>query len=276
MRCRDVDRLVTGYIDGALDERRSSAVRGHLRVCSTCAARVEDEARLRDAAGHIAPVDPPAALWDAIDARLAEAEIADAGRPAVWLLGQRAVDAVRRWALPLSLAGAVAVGLLVLWLPRDHAGRSPRAGATRARAVSGRSPAGAGAGAAGVIASTAGGGDQGAGSPHGRAADPCAATASRDEEVLCQMNRSDRRYLDAITELARLAAEERTGWSAADASRFDARLADLDRAALVERKRLAARVGVEPADRDPLYAIYQAKIEFMTRAVVGGEVEGSR
>lgn len=273
MRCRDVDRLVSGYIDGALDERRSSAVRGHLRVCEECAARVEDEARLRDAAGQLAPVDPPPALWDAIDARLAEAEIADSRRPAVWLWGQRAVDTLRRWALPMSLVGAVAVGLLVLWLPRDHAGGSARRGAPLARSGSDHLATGAGVAA---LASTAGARDPRAASPRAASADPCAATASRDEEVLCQMNRSDRRYLDAIAELAQLAGEERAGWTAAAATRFDARLADLDRAALVERKRLAARAGVGPADRDPLYAIYQAKIEYMTRAVVGGEVGGSR
>src|SRR6185503_5104567 len=89
MRCADVERLVTEYVDGELDERRSSALRGHLRVCTGCAARVEDEVAVRETAGSLAPLDPPADLWAAIDTRLAEAEIADARRSRVWLWWQR-------------------------------------------------------------------------------------------------------------------------------------------------------------------------------------------
>ncbi len=99
MTCRDVDALVTRHVDGELDDARASALRGHLRSCAACRARVEDEALLRDSAADLAPIDPPAELWDGIQARLAEAEVADAGRSRAWLWWQRL--------RPHALTGAV-------------------------------------------------------------------------------------------------------------------------------------------------------------------------
>ena len=71
MRCRDVLRLSTAYIDGQLDERRSSAVRGHLRTCVACESAVAQEVQIRDAAAELDPIDPPAALWRAVEEKLA-------------------------------------------------------------------------------------------------------------------------------------------------------------------------------------------------------------
>ncbi len=247
MRCRDVDDLVTAYVDGELDERRSSALRGHLRVCSACADRVEDEARVREAAGSLEPLDAPAELWSAIDARLAEAEIADARRSRVWLWCQRALDGARRYRIAFAVAGAAAAAALAVWIVRGGGGERPVAGAQVAElapAVKSSAPA-----------------------PTG---DPCDAVATHDEQVLCQMHEADRRYLDAIAELTRLVAEERAGWTAADTARFDAALADLDRAAGDELKRLAVATAAPSSSRDPLYSIYQAKIDLLSRAAVGG------
>jgi hypothetical protein len=249
MRCADVERLVTDYVDGDIDERRSSALRGHLRVCEACAARVEDEVAVRESAASLAPLDPPADLWSAIDARLAEAEIADARRSRVWLWWQRALDGVRRHPLPVGLAGAAVAAVVAVWLVR--------------------------------------GGEESAAHPHHQLAevapevkpsappilsdDPCDAVATHDEQTLCQMQAADRRYLDAIAELSQVVAEERAGWPAEQAARFDAAVAELDRAAGNELKRLA--VAPPPpavAGRDPLYSIYQRKLDLLSRAAVGG------
>lgn len=245
MRCRDVDDLVTAYVDGELDERRSSALRGHLRVCTACAERVEDEARLREAAGSLQPLDPPAELWAAIDARLADAEIADARRSRAWLWWQRAVDGARRHRIAVGMAGAAAAAVLAVWIVR---------GAGEERAPAGRPQV-----AELATAVQASG------------ADPCDAVATHDEQVLCQAHEAERRYLDAIAELSQLVAEERASWAAADAARFDAALAELDRAAGDELRRLAVAAGASPSSRDPLYSIYQAKIDLLSRAAVGGE-----
>jgi hypothetical protein len=251
MRCADVERLVTEYVDGDLDERRSSALRGHLRVCAACAARVEDEVAVRETAGSLAPLEPPSDMWSAIDAKLAEAEIADARRSRIWLWWQRALDGVRRHPLPVGLCGAAACAVIAVWLVR--------------------------------------GGEQSATHPHHQLAevspevkpstpsapvesgDPCDTVATHDEQTLCQMQAADRRYLDAIAELTQVIAEERAGWPAAQAARFDAAVAELDRAAGDELKRLAV-VPPPPAvaGRDPLYSIYQKKIDLLSRAAVGG------
>ncbi len=249
MRCADVERLVTDYVDGDLDERRSSALRGHLRVCAACAARVEDEVAVRESAAGLEPLDPPTDMWSAIDARLAEAEIADARRSRVWLWWQRALDGVRRHPLPVGLGAAAVAAVVAVWLVR-------------------------------------GSGEEGAAHPHHQLAevapevkpsapaatdDPCDAVASLDEQTLCQMRAADRRYLDAIAELDQAVAEERASWPAEQAARFDAAVAELDRAASDELKRLAV-ASPPPAvsGRDPLYSIYRRKIDLLSRAAVGG------
>jgi hypothetical protein len=245
-RCRDVDRLATLYVDGELDDRRSSALRGHLRVCVRCAERVEDEARVRELASELEPIDPPAAMWKAIDASLAQEEIGDSRRSGMWLALQRLADGARRNALVMGLGSAAAVVALLVWLPGADDGRraEPRAASVtpaQARTDGPTPPA-------------------------------CTGARSHDELVLCQGHESDRRYLDAIAELRRALAEERTAWTADDASRFDSALAELDRAAHVERLRLAGQPASEaPANRDPLYTIYQAQIELLSTAVVAGD-----
>ncbi|HWM88697.1 MAG TPA: zf-HC2 domain-containing protein [Kofleriaceae bacterium] len=244
--CRDVDRLATAYIDGELDDRRSSAVRGHLRVCESCAERVEDEARVRELCSGLDPVDPPSAMWKAIDARLADAEIGDSRRSALWLFLQRSLDGARRNALALGVCAAGAAVLLIVWLPGggEEQTASPEAAvapADRAEPQQGEGPA-------------------------------CAGARSHEELVLCQSHASDRRYLDAIAELKGAVADERTSWTPADAARFDASLAELDRAAQLERVRLAGQPPATPASRDPLYSIYRAQIDLLSSAVVAGDL----
>jgi hypothetical protein len=221
-------------------------VRGHLRVCTTCAERVEDEARVREAAASLEPLDPPGELWSAIDAHLAEAEIADAERSRVWLWWQRALDGARRHRIAFGVAGAAAAAALAVWIVRGGGDDRPVAGQ-----VAELAPA--------VKSSSA-----------GATGDPCDAVATHDEQVLCQMHEADRRYLDAISELTGLVAEERAGWTSADSARFDAALAELDQAVGDELKRLGVAVGASPSSRDPLYSIYQAKIDLLSRAAVGG------
>jgi hypothetical protein len=251
--CRDVDRLATAYVDGELDDRRSSAVRGHLRTCSACAERVEDEARVRQLAAGLEPVDPPASMWQAIDAQLAVAEIGDSRRSAMWLLVQRGLDGMRRNALVCGLAGAGVAILLLLWLPGGDDEDAPRTAATASA---------------------------GAGDARAEVAQParsdCGGARTHEELLLCQTHDADRRYLEAIAELTRAMADERPSWPASDASRFDAALAELDDAAEIERVRLAGQPPeAAPASRDPLHTIYRAQIELLSSAVVAGDFSGA-
>ena len=114
MTCRDVQRWVTGYIDGELDERRSSALRGHLRSCRDCRSCVENEAAIRDEVSQLPPVEPPATLWSGIEAGIAAAESEDAGRSRLWMVWPR----LRSAALPAAVVVSAAA-LFILWLVRD-------------------------------------------------------------------------------------------------------------------------------------------------------------
>jgi Putative zinc-finger len=250
--CRDVDRLATAYVDGELDERRSSAVRGHLRVCASCAERVEDEARVRELAAGLEPIDPPASMWQAIDARLAEAEIGDSHRPAHWFLVQRWLDAVRRNVVAVGLAATGAAIVLILWLPGGDDGESPRSASAPAAATS---PA-------------ADGNEQ----VRPSAQPACAGARTHDEQVLCLTRRADQRYLEAIAELSRAVTEERASWSMDEAARFDAAIAELHQAAQVERLRLLGQPAESaPGNRDPLHSIYRAQIDLLSSVVVAGD-----
>jgi hypothetical protein len=210
---------------------------------------VEDEARLRELAADLEPVDAPPSMWQAIEARLAEAEIGDSRRPAFSLFLQRALDGVRRNSLVLGVGGAAVAVLVFLVLPGGGESiERPRVAVAPVEA---------------------------AGPPERPAAEP-ACSGTHEEQLLCQMHEADRRYLDAIAELGQAVAEERAFWTAADAALFDAALAELDRAAELERVRLAGQPPTAgPAVRDPLYAIYRRQIDLLTSAVVAGDLSGA-
>ncbi|HUS65873.1 MAG TPA: zf-HC2 domain-containing protein [Kofleriaceae bacterium] len=243
MKCADVDRLATAYVDGELDERRSSALRGHLRVCDACAARVEDEAAVRDAAAVLpSRLDPPADLWSAIDARLAQEEIGDAERPRIALWWQRVLDGARRYRIPLAFSGAAAAALVAVWLTRNPS--TPTSTSTLTSTSTS------------TLTSTS--------------TAPCGAVTYQDQ-VACEAAASDARYQQAMRDLETAVAAERGAWSAAEAARFDADLAALDRAVLDEQKRLAVEDVVSPADRDALHALYQDRLDLLSRAAIFGE-----
>ena len=246
MKCADVDRLATAYVDGELDERRSSALRGHLRVCDACAARVEDEAAVRDAASVLpSRLDPPADMWSAIDARLAQEEIGDAERPRLVLWWQRVVDGARRHMVPVGMAGAAAAALVAVWVTRSSPSPSPSPSTTTSTST---------------LTSTS----------TSTSTAPCGAVTYEDQ-VACEAAASDTRYQQAMRDLETAVAAERDAWSPAEAARFDADLAAIDRALLDEQKRLAVKDAVAPADRDALQALYQDRLDLLSRAAVFGE-----
>jgi hypothetical protein len=251
MKCADVDRLSTAYVDGELDERRSSALRGHLRLCEACAARVADEAVVRDAAAALpARMDPPGDLWAAIDARLAQEEIGDAARPRLVLWWQRVLDGARRYRIPLAFSGAAAAALLAVWVTRT----TTTSTSTTASTIPSTSTSTSSSASTGTRPST----------------EPCGAV-THDDQIACEAAASDARYQQAIRDLETALAEERTAWSPEQSARFDADLAALDRALEGEQKRLAVKDAITPADRDALHAAYQDKLDLLSRAAVFGD-----
>jgi anti-sigma factor RsiW len=109
-RHQDIERQLDEYVDGTLDDLRARAVRGHLRSCAACAARVAATEGLLGAAADLPALDPPAELWTKIAAGLDDDEAALAGRGRLfwWWHG-----------LGRGLAfggGALAVAGLTVWL----------------------------------------------------------------------------------------------------------------------------------------------------------------
>jgi anti-sigma factor RsiW len=265
MRCSHIQRLSTEYLDGELDPERSSAFRGHLRQCADCARRLEDEAAVRRAAEDLdAVIDPPAGLWQAIEERLAEAEIRDADR-SPWILGwRRVMAALAPYRAHLVVAGGLAVTLLALGLKRSQSVEI--ASPLRAPLVVDElAPA--------VFAG------------HRRTVDP---QSSQVALAIREIRRADRRYTTAIVELQDLVTSERAGWSPAQSARFDAAVAAFEaRAAAIERRLEArppvgpgngapsamagnrSRVADDPRARDPLYAVYREHIDYLQRAAFG-------
>lgn len=190
MSCDGIQRQLTAYLEGELEDERGSVVRGHLRGCAACRQIASDEARVRDALRALPTVDPPAGLWAGVQAQLAAAEIADSERPS-WR------RALTRWmpVLPrLGAAGlAAAAAGAILYVRAQPGGVGPTAPA----------PA--------VIAAPA---------PVLPAADITAALAAEATQ------RTDT-HADVAEELMALAAEARAAWPPAQAEAFDASVAEL-------------------------------------------------
>lgn len=237
MKCRDVERRSTAYIDGELADAHASALRGHLRGCDACRALVEDEARLAEAAEDLAPLDPPPALWDAIHARIAAEEIADGQRGRLWLWWQ----GLRQHALPAAV-GAVAVALFAVWWTQRDA-QAPVAEAPVA------------------LPDTV----------EMAAADPAPAPAASFDEVRrAELERADRRFVAVIADLRAIVEDERDELPAAEVAELDRSLAELAREAGEERAALAASGSLEPADRSALYAVYQREIQVLRGVAMAG------
>lgn len=239
MRCRDVHRWVTAYVDGELDEGRASAMRGHARTCPSCRKVIDDELAIRDAAASLQPLDPPDALWAGIQQRLATEEIADARRSRLWLWWQGA----RRHALAGTVLAAAAAAVVV-WQVRGDRGdgdaQVARHGGTPAPAV--RPPP-----------------------------IPVQTVAQRRR---AELSDADARYRAAIAELEAAVAEERAAWPAEYAARVDARARELAAAVAAERQRLVTEEiadTLDPRERDALYGAYRAQIAFLEQVVVEGQ-----
>jgi hypothetical protein len=248
MRCRDVLRRSSEYIDGELDHRRSSAIRGHLRTCTACARAVEEEAKVRAAAADLdAALDPPPSLWAGIEQRLAEEEIADSHRSPLWLLWPRVRDK-----LPYALVACAAAGALAVWLARDRIAEVAR-------------PAEAPARAAPEIAEQR----------QHIAPDAEPLLETHLEQAMGEIRKADERYLTAIAELRGIADTERASWPRERAAAFEARLAELEESALEQHKRLAARedAATDPRFRTELYEIYRQQIDLLQAVAVNLDPE---
>lgn len=191
MKCQEVARQLSAYLDGELGDLATSSLRGHLRTCDACRALADAEAKLVESLRQLPALEPPPALWQAVRAQLAEQEIADAraGWWARWWAG--AWRGTRPYLPGLGGVALVATAAALLWWPSDPLAPAP------------------------VVTTPV--------SPAAQVAVVDVAAALSDEAGL-----AERSYQEATAELLVLIDEERASWEAAYAQRHDERVAALE------------------------------------------------
>jgi len=123
MECRDVNNKIWSLMDDELSEGDARVVREHLRQCRTCAMEYRDLALAWELVAAIPRMEPSAALWPVIQARMRHA-------PATRL------PQLRRWVFPALaatvFAGGIAIGVFLGgWMQAGRAEPRARAGETR-------------------------------------------------------------------------------------------------------------------------------------------------
>ena len=64
MRCDEVRTLLSGYIDGELDEKDRDIVEQHLAVCEACRAEHAKLKRLEEVTSEMKFIEPAKEVWD--------------------------------------------------------------------------------------------------------------------------------------------------------------------------------------------------------------------
>ncbi|HTV58090.1 MAG TPA: zf-HC2 domain-containing protein [Verrucomicrobiae bacterium] len=72
MNCREAQRRLPGYLDGAMHSSEHAAVRGHMEGCAECREQLERFRRLMICLGRVNPVQPPADLATRIRVQAAQ------------------------------------------------------------------------------------------------------------------------------------------------------------------------------------------------------------
>ena len=233
MKCAEMRRQITAYLDGELEDDRGSAVRGHLRTCDACRAAAEDEAKLRDGLRALPPLDPPASLWSGVQARLAQAEMADAERPA-WR------RALARWMPRAPQLGMAAVALaavvaFVMW--RSHHDEVAQNSVPVPVPMPVPAPA-----------------------PTSSPPSPAISSPDVSADLAAAPARQTQDYAAAVAELMPLAQDARARWTEERKHTFDARVAEL-------RKQIDGA-----AEGRPRQHAYRALIRYLQNAAVRDEI----
>jgi len=256
MNCRDVAAGITAYLDGELDATTSSALRGHLRTCAACRTLADDHARIAGALAALPPAEPPAALWQGVQARLAAAEAADARRSG---LGLRLRGAVTAWGsrlranvLPVTAVAAAAV-VGAVWLARHRASTplEPSLAITMPAPVEIRDA-------------------------------PAPPSPGEDIETALdrEQARVDHLYAQTVAELLEDAVDERATWPAPRQRSFDAELARLQGDVVARPANPAVPAGADAFDsaealaaaREARERAWQRLVRFLQHAALGDMV----
>jgi len=82
MKCSEAEKLIPGYLDGAMDPGEHTAVRKHMELCAKCRGELESYRRLAVCLAQLDPVLPPSDLATRI-------RIEAARRPSRWAAAER-------------------------------------------------------------------------------------------------------------------------------------------------------------------------------------------
>lgn len=263
MTCRDCEQQLTGYLNGDVADERGAMIRGHLRGCAACQRVANHEAMIRDGLRALPSAEPPAHLWAAIAAQVAQQEVALATQSPWQRLTHRlrgfAHAVLGALALPelgrvgrvgrMSLGATVAVtaGALLWW----KIGQRTTPPAQVSVVVPVPTLAGAGSATPLLQPSVAIERNEVVLAPKG-----LALTNDVSAELAAEQQSVDASYLAAVDELQRDAAAAHASWSAEA------------RASFTQRNQQLAAAVVAAKDNRQRARAYQAQLRFLQTAVV--------
>ncbi|MBP9088546.1 MAG: zf-HC2 domain-containing protein [Kofleriaceae bacterium] len=276
MTCRDCVQQLTGYLDGDVTDERGAMIRGHLRGCADCQRVANHEALIRDGLRALPSADPPAHLWAAIAANVAQQEVALAAQP-VW---QQRLHRLRGWvgavlgalALPqlgrggtitVGAAAAVTAGALLWWKlgrPATPPGQAAMVVPVPTLASDGAAP-GANATPPPQLPVAAIERQDVVLAPQGLAlADDVSADLRAEQQSV------EASYVAAVAELLRDAAQVGARWTPAARARF------------AQRNQQLAEAVAAAKDARPRARAFQLQLRFLQSAVVDqvASIEGDR
>lgn len=232
MTCEKIREQLTAYLDGELEGDRGTPVRGHLRTCEACRQIATDEAALRDGLRALPPIDPPTSMWAGIQAKLADAEVAESQRPA-WR------RALTRWAPQAPRFGMIsgalaAAAVLLVWRAHRHAELQPAQVAHQEAVVVTPPP---------PVAPV-----------------PAPSTEDVTDDLAASQTRLTDEYAQTAKQLLETARDEAAQWPADRQQAFYTHVAELQ----------AAADGA--AEGHPRQKAYRAMIRYLQRAAVREEV----
>jgi anti-sigma factor RsiW len=115
MNCREAERRLPGYLDGAISSRDHARLRRHLAACDACRGQLEQYHRLSSHLAQLEAVAPPPELAVRIRDQVAQAQPPWAGARRVWL---RALHVFEDILEPLAVpaTGGILTALVVFAL----------------------------------------------------------------------------------------------------------------------------------------------------------------
>jgi tetratricopeptide (TPR) repeat protein len=113
MKCTNVKKLISEYIDGDLDAGKTSFLEKHMETCQDCPKLLKDFQQIKQTAKGLSRTEPSSQTWFRIQARLKEKTQGSVPEPRVRFLF---FPERLRYAVSTALLLFIAVGVVVIGL----------------------------------------------------------------------------------------------------------------------------------------------------------------